>query len=222
VTPRVALVTGADRPEGIAQAVARRLRDDGLEVAEHTLGPGPWQADFEDRDAPRALVDAVAGHHGRVDVVVAAHARDGRDFTAEELDRCWAVNARASALLVQALAERPTEHGRAILFTSGQHLEPMPGELPYAISKGAIHQMTASLAAALPQITVNAINPGPVDTGWADADTRERVARGFPHGRWGRPEDIAAVVSWLASPDSAWVTGQVIDAEGGFRRSRAG
>lgn len=96
----------------------------------------------------------------------------------------------------------------------------MAGELPYAISKGAVHQMTASLADALAQraITVNAINPGPVDTGWPSEDLREALRARFPAGRWGEPDDIAAVVSWLSSSDSAWVTGQVIDAEGGFRR----
>jgi len=106
------------------------------------------------------------------------------------------------------------------LFTSGQHLGPMADELPYAISKGAVHQMTRSLADALASraVTVNAINPGPVDTGWASAELRERLRPAFPAGRWGRPDDIAAVVRWLASEDSRWVTGQVINAEGGFRR----
>jgi 3-oxoacyl-[acyl-carrier protein] reductase len=81
--------------------------------------------------------------------------------------------------------------------------------------------MTLSLADALAErgITVNAINPGPVDTGWPSDELRERLRPAFPAGRWGRPDDIAAVVAWLASEDSAWVTGQVIDAEGGFRRS---
>jgi 3-oxoacyl-[acyl-carrier protein] reductase len=99
----------------------------------------------------------------------------------------------------------------------------MPDELPYAISKGAVHQMTASLADALAdrRITVNAINPGPVDTGWATPEQRERLSHAFPAGRWGRPQDIAEVIRWLASASSAWITGQVINAEGGFRRSRA-
>ena len=126
-------------------------------------------------------------------------------------------------LLVQAYAAR-RDHargdGRIVLFTSGQHLGPMAGELPYAVTKGAVHQMTRSLADAVAEhgVTVNAINPGPVDTGWASDELRDRVASQFPLGHWGRPEDIAAVVSWLASPESRWVTGQVIDAEGGFRR----
>jgi 3-oxoacyl-[acyl-carrier protein] reductase len=96
----------------------------------------------------------------------------------------------------------------------------MASELPYAISKGAVHQMTRSLAGALAEqaVTVNAINPGPVDTGWPSPELREQLRAAFPAGRWGAPEDIAAIVAWLASADSAWITGQVIDAEGGFRR----
>jgi 3-oxoacyl-[acyl-carrier protein] reductase len=145
------------------------------------------------------------------------------EVSAEELDRAWAVNARAAVLLAQAFAaaheeERPD--GRIVFLTSGQHLGPMPGELPYVLSKGAIHQAVATLADELAErgITVNAVNPGPVDTGWAAAEVREELAARFPTGRWGRPDDIAPVVAWLLSAESAWVTGQVIDAEGGFRR----
>ena len=110
--------------------------------------------------------------------------------------------------------------GRVVLFTSGQHLGPMASELPYAISKGAIHQMTLSLADALAErgITVNAVNPGPTDTGWATPDLTERVGRSLPRGSWGSPDEAAAVVAWLVSDGAASVTGQVINAEGGFRR----
>lgn len=110
-----------------------------------------------------------------------------------------------------------------MLFTSGQHLGSMADELPYAISKDAVHQMTRSLADALADrgITVDTINPGPVDTGWPSAAIRESARAAFPAGRWGRPDDIAAIVGWLVSDASAWLTGQVIDAEGGFRRHRA-
>lgn len=184
-------------------------------------------ADLADPDAPAAVVEAAVERFGAVDVVVANHARSalGRldEVTAADLDACWAVNARASVLLTQALAARHDDDrpgGRVVLFTSGQHRAPMAAELPYAISKGAIHQMTLSLSDALADrgITVNTVNPGPVDTGWATPELAAQVRRGLPRGRWTRPDEVAGVVAWLVSDDAALVTGTVVDAEAGFRR----
>jgi len=244
---RVALVTGVSRRQGIGAAIAARLLADGAAVLAAGWSPHdaamPWgadafeapasprfhavEADLADPAVPRDLVDAAVARFGRIDVVVANHARSASqslaEVTTDELDRCWAVNARASVLLAQALgATRPPgPGGRLVLFTSGQHRGPMAGELPYAISKGAIHQMTASLADALADrgVTVNCVNPGPVDTGWARGALHAAIAARFPAGRWGRPDDVARLVAWLASDESAWVTGQVIDSEGGFRRA---
>jgi 3-oxoacyl-[acyl-carrier protein] reductase len=94
----------------------------------------------------------------------------------------------------------------------------MPEELAYAVSKGAIQQMTRTLAAHLMHrsITVNTINPGPTYTGWADAATRAEVERLMPTGRWGSPADAARLIAMLCSDEASWVTGQVIDADGGF------
>ena len=184
-------------------------------------------ADFADAAMPAWVIGQAVRRFGHVDVLVANHARSSQqtlaEVTAAELDLAWAVNARAGVLLTQAFAAQHDDRrpgGRVILFTSGQHLAPMSGELPYAISKGAIHQMTLSLADALADrgITVNTVNPGPVDTGWADPDLVRRVGGALPAGRWGRPEDAARLVRWLASDDAAWITGQVINSEGGFRR----
>jgi NAD(P)-dependent dehydrogenase (short-subunit alcohol dehydrogenase family) len=240
VSASVAVVTGAGRRAGIGFAIAQRLLADGLSVLIHSWGDDPGEvigdlggvgprlrhveADFADPAAPRAVIEEAVRAFGCVDVLVANHARDSphglATVTAEELDVTWAVNARAVVLLVQAFAAAASGGGRIVLFTSGQHLSPMTRELAYAISKGAVHQMTRSLADALAErgITVNAINPGPVDTGWASGELYEEVRARFPAGRWGRPDDIAPVVAWLASDAAAWVTGQVIDAEGGFRR----
>lgn len=209
---------GAD-PDGVA----------GVLEALGGIGPrlAHVEADLADPAAPARVVEHAVQAFGAIDVLVANHARSSSmtldDVTAQELDRCWAVNARAVVLLVQAYAaQRDHERGegRIVLFTSGQHLAPMADELPYAVTKGAVHQMTRSLADALADrgVTLNAINPGPVDTGWPADELRERLSGQFPRGHWGRPQDIAAVVGWLASPDSGQITGQVIDAEAGFRR----
>jgi 3-oxoacyl-[acyl-carrier protein] reductase len=185
------------------------------------------QADFADPASPPAVIERAVSRFGGVDVVVANHARSSAqglaDMTAAELDLSWAVNARASLLLVQAFAAVHDDRragGRVVLFTSGQHLGPMSTEIPYAVSKGAIHQMTLTLADALADrgITVNAVNPGPTDTDWATNEDRARVGRAFPSGQWGTPDDAAAVVGWLVSEDAGRVTGQVVNAEGGFRR----
>jgi 3-oxoacyl-[acyl-carrier protein] reductase len=241
---RVALVTGVSRRIGIAATIAERLLDAGAIVVATGWPPHdeemPWgkgenappqlhveQHDLSDAAVPALLVDAVVDRHGRLDIVVAVHARSSDyslpEVTADELDRCWAVNVRSIVLLAQRFAARhdATETGgRMIWFTSGQHQGPMPSEIPYAVTKGALHQMTATLAEALSDagIVANCINPGPVDTGWATGDTHEAIARRFPSGRWGQPSDVANLVEFLVSDRGGWIQGQVIDSEGGFRR----
>lgn len=213
----------AEQPWG-----ADPLGDDGviraLEAPAERVGHAAL--DLAEAGNAERLVAAAVARFGHVDVLVANHARSSQQpfgaLTAEELDLCWAVNARASVLLVQAFAAQHDGRpgGRVVLFTSGQHRGPMSGELPYAISKGAIHQMTLSLADALADrgITVNTVNPGPTDTGWASPELAEQVGRALPRGRWNSPDEVAAVVAWLAGDDAATVTGDVIDAEAGFRR----
>ena len=183
--------------------------------------------DLGDAANAERLMSSAVETFGHVDLLIVNHAHSSAQslssMTVEELDRSWAVNARASVLLVQSFAAQHDDDragGRVVLFTSGQHREPMSAELPYAISKGAIHQMTLTLADALADrgITVNTLNPGPTDTGWASPDVATRVKASMPRGRWNTPDEIAAVVGWLVSADAAIVTGQVIDAESGFRR----
>lgn len=245
---RVALVTGVSRSVGIGATVARRMHDMGATVAATGWGRHdaemPWgedpvadlgfpvgRHDLEDPDVPASLIDEVVASHGRIDIVLAVHARSSHDplaeVTATELDRCWAANVRSVVLLAQRFAERhepapagTAPVGRMLWFTSGQHLQPMDGEIAYAISKGALHQMTASVAHALAasRIVANCINPGPVDTGYATGEAHATVARMFPDGRWGAPDDVADLVAFLVSDQGAWMRGQVLDLEGGFDR----
>ena len=183
------------------------------------------QRDLADPLQPAALVDEVIDAYGRLDIIVAVHARsssyDLAATTADELDRCWAVNVRSVVLLAKRFAQVGRHGGRMIWFTSGQHLQPMPTEMPYAITKGALEAMTPTLAAALSEVGIaaNCINPGPVDTGYADAATHATVEKMFPSGRWGTPNDVANLVEFLVSDQGGWIQGQVLNSEGGFRRS---
>lgn len=96
----------------------------------------------------------------------------------------------------------------------------MDSEIAYAVSKGALHQMTASInhALARSRSIANCINPGPVDTGYADGEVHAWVAERFPDRRWGTPDDVANLVEFLVTDQGAWIRGQVIDSEGGFHR----
>jgi 3-oxoacyl-[acyl-carrier protein] reductase len=212
----------ADQPWGADAEGAGALAE---VVAGHGRALERIDADLSDPSAPARLLDAAVERFGHVDIVVANHARSGHGsldtVTSDELDAHWAVNARASILLAQAFAAQHDDArpgGRIVLFTSGQHTGGMPTELAYAVSKGAIHQATATLAAHLAPrgITVNTVNPGPTDTGWASAETDEAVRQVMPQGRWGRPSDAASLVGWLCTDEAAWITGQVIDSDGGF------
>jgi 3-oxoacyl-[acyl-carrier protein] reductase len=93
----------------------------------------------------------------------------------------------------------------------------MPEELPYIAGKGALHQLTPSLAAAVAdkRITVNCVDPGATDTGWATPEIKEAVLAEAPFGRWGEPDDAARLIAFLCSEEGRWITGQVITSSGG-------
>ena len=245
---RLAVVTGVSRRVGIGFAVTRRLVADGARVFATGWPPHdamqPWgadpeaetqlrafgdrvrylQADLANPDAPSALLAAARSAFGHVDLLIVNHARSGHgklvDVTAPELDAFLHENVRAAILLVKEFAAQHDGRpgGRVVLMTSGQHLAPMTREVAYAVSKGALHQATKTLADELIDraITVNAVNPGPTETGWDISGQDPRPS--MPLGRWGQPEDAARLIAWLCSDEAGWITGQVIDSEGGFRR----
>ncbi len=245
---RSAVVTGVSRRNGIGFAVARRLLESGAGVLVHSWAAGDEhpdpgglpavlaeleqaggpvahiEADFADPAAPAAVMGAAAEAFGHVDILVVNHSLERRgglaELTADDLDAQFQVSVRASLLLVKEFAGQHDGRpgGRVVLFTSGQHRGPMRSEVAYAAAKGAVHQVTLTLSDELIErgITVNTISPGPTDTGWisTDWDPRPRM----PLGRWGQPDDAARLIAWLCSDEGEWITGQVIDSEGGFRR----
>lgn len=212
---------GAD-PGGIAAVIdgVSSLLVDGARVADLEL-------DLTDPAGPSQLITAASGAFEHVDILVCNHARSGSDgplgsLDAAMLDAHWAVNTRATILLAQsfAAAHKARQGGRIVFLTSGQDLGPMRDEVAYAASKGALASITRTLADQLADvgITLNAVNPGPVDTGYAGQDAHESVRRRFPQGSWPRPDDPARLIAWLTTDDARNITGQVINSEAGFRR----
>jgi 3-oxoacyl-[acyl-carrier protein] reductase len=216
--------------EAVLDGVTGALAADGAATdgaAADGAATGDLQLDLTGPGAPGQLVDAATAALGHLDILVCNHARSGGDgplgaLDAAMLDAHWAVNTRATILLAQAFAAQHDGRpgGRVIFLTSGQDLGPMTSTVAYAASKGALASITRTLADDLADraITLNTVNPGPVDTGYATAERHEFVRRHFPQGRWGTPDDPARLIAWLATDEAAWVTGQVISAEGGFRR----
>lgn len=209
-------VTDEDEQESLLEELrGMGVRAEGVEI------------DLSRPDSPERLLDATNELLGSPSILVnnAAHSeRDGFEaLDAETLDAHYAVNVRATALLSVLFARwyPGGPGGRILNLSSGQSLGPMVEELAYVASKGAVEAFTRTLAVEVGHkgITVNAVNPGPTNTGWMTEELRDELAAKFPSGRVGEPEDAARLIAFLAGDEAAWITGQIINSEGGFLRS---
>jgi 3-oxoacyl-[acyl-carrier protein] reductase len=183
------------------------------------------EIDLAEADSPKALIDQVTAILGTPAILVnnaAYSTHDGYEqLDARILDAHYAVNVRGACLLSVEFARRFNlpSGGRIVNMISGQDKGPMPGELAYAATKGAVSAFTITLAAELApkQITVNAVDPGPTDSGWMNEQTQQLLLPKFPMKRVGVPEDAARLVKFLTTDDAEWITGQIIHSDGGFR-----
>jgi len=194
--------------------IGRRL--DELGARSH-----PVPADLTDVNAPGRVLDEVTGALGTVRALVMAHCESVDsgllDTTVDSFDRHFAVNARATWLLIREFAVRlrdPFGTGRIVALTSDHTV----GNLPYGASKGALDRITIAAAKELRHLGVsaNVVNPGPIDTGWMTGELVERFARETPLGRLGQPVDCANLVAFLCSPQGGWVNGQLLYSNGGL------
>jgi 3-oxoacyl-[acyl-carrier protein] reductase len=198
-------------------ALEQELRGMGVRCASR-------EVDLSFAEAPIQIVDEAEARLGRPAILVnnASHwtANSYEVLNAAILDAHYVVNIRGTLLLSVEFARRFTgTTGRIINLTSGQGTGPMPGELAYVAGKGAIEAFTVSLAAevAARGITVNAVDPGPTDSGWMSEQNKQALLPHFPQGRLGQPEDAARLIAFLASDAAQWITGQIIHSTGGFR-----
>ncbi|MHA7987194.1 SDR family oxidoreductase [Rathayibacter sp. CAU 1779] len=240
------LLTGVGRSSSIAHGIARTLAADGWDLAlttwtryDDTAGYGGGSrdvadlvadltsagarvclidADLADPDVPARVVREAADSFGGLDALVLSHSQSVDssilDTTVESFDKHFAVNVRAAWLLIREFARLERVSGRIVALTSDHVVHNMP----YGASKGALDRLVVAAAGELGHlgITANLVNPGPVDTGWMDDETRAALTAMQPTGRLGSPHDAANLVSFLLSDQGSWVTGQLIKSDGGF------
>jgi 3-oxoacyl-[acyl-carrier protein] reductase len=176
-------------------------------------------ADLEDPAAADALLHRAGEQLGPLDALVISHCESVSsgilDTSVESFDRHYAVNVRATWLLIAAFARQLPSRGGAVIALTSDHTV---GNLPYGATKGALDRLVLASAHELGDrgLRANVINPGPVDTGWMDNQTRASGIAMQPSGRLGTPTDVANLVRFLLSDQGHWINGQLLYSNGGY------